>query len=106
VLGNNNRPTAYFDSVERLNTIGLPKELEGVHADQFQRQGSYSHSTLQLWIKFLRLDLWHSTNIQVFKRNHKDKAKDQLIKEPAEMRQQAEAVKRLETGRKWAEEEI
>ena len=32
ILGNNNWPTVYFDSVERLNTIGLPKELEGVHA--------------------------------------------------------------------------
>ena len=38
--------------------------------------------------------------------NDKDKAKDQLIKDLAEMRQQAEALKRPETGRKWAEEEI
>jgi hypothetical protein len=30
-LGNNNRRTVCFASVERLNTIGLPKELEGVH---------------------------------------------------------------------------
>ena len=43
ILGNSNRSTVYFDSVERLNTIGLPKEFEGVHAYQLYGRGSLFH---------------------------------------------------------------